>query len=55
MLALHDSFAVVHGVTIDDLHGVFLGVTLHLWFDRSSRGRYWEQSKCMECINNYCL
>lgn len=40
VLALHPSFDVVWGVVIDDLHGVFLGVTLtllHLWFDKTKK------------------
>lgn len=42
VLALHPRFDVVWGVVIDDLHGLFLGVTLSLlriWFDKSHRGQ----------------
>ena len=42
VLALHHCFDLVGGVVIDDLHGIYLGVTLtllHLWFDRSNRGK----------------
>ena len=42
VLAFHHSFDLVGGVTIDDLRGVYLGVTLsllHLWFDRTNRGK----------------
>ena len=42
MLALHTPFYLVNGIVIDDLHGVFLGVTLrllHLWFDEINRGK----------------
>ena len=40
VLALLPSFDLVWGVVIDDLHGIFLGVTLtllHLWFDKSNK------------------
>ena len=42
VLALHPTFNIVHGVVVDDLHGLFLGVTLtllHLWLDRKSRNK----------------
>ena len=42
MLALHPCFDLVLGVVIDDLHSLFLGVTLtllRLWFDKTSRGK----------------
>ena len=42
ILALHQQFDLVGGVVVDDLHGIYLGVTLrllHLWFDRTSRGK----------------
>ena len=42
VLALHGCFDLVGGVAIDDLHGVYLGVTLlllHLWLDRTNRGK----------------
>ena len=42
VLALHPFFDLSEGVVIDDLHGVYLGVTLsllHNWFDRSNRGK----------------
>ena len=41
VLALHPCFNLVEGVVIDDLHGVFLGVTLtmlDLWFNKKNRG-----------------
>ena len=37
VLALHPTFDVVHGIVVDDLHGLFLGVTLtllNIWFDK---------------------
>lgn len=40
VLALHHCFDLVGGVVIDDLHGIYLGVTLallHLWFDKSNK------------------
>lgn len=37
-LALHPHFDLASGVVIDDLHGIFLGVTLHLWFDKQNKG-----------------
>ena len=40
VLALHPCFDLVGGIVIDDLHGVFLGVTstlLNLWFHKSHR------------------
>lgn len=40
VLALLPSFDLVWGVVIDDLHGIFLGVTLtllHLWFDKANK------------------
>ena len=42
VLALRPLFDVVKGVVIDDLHGIFLGVTLtllHLWFDKANKGK----------------
>ena len=42
VLAMHLCFDLVSGVVIDDLHGIFLGVTLsllHHWFDSAHRGR----------------
>ena len=42
VLALHHCFDLVGGVVIDDLHGIYLGVTLsllRLWFDRINRGK----------------
>ena len=35
-------FDLVGGVVIDDLHGIYLGVTLthlHLWFDKTNQGK----------------
>ena len=40
VLALLHTFNLVWGVVIDDLHGVFLGVTLallNLWFDKANK------------------
>lgn len=40
VLALLPSFDLVWAVVIDDLHGIFLGVTLtllHLWFAKSNK------------------
>ena len=40
VLALHPFFDLVRGVVVDDLHGVFLGVTLallRLWFDKARK------------------
>jgi hypothetical protein len=42
VLALHPRLDLVSGVVIDDLHGIFLGVTLtllRLWFDKTNRGK----------------
>lgn len=42
VLALLPSFDLVWGVVIDDLHGIFLGVTLtllHLWFAKSNKAK----------------
>lgn len=42
VLALHPRFDLVQGVVIDDLHGIFLGVTLsllHCWFDNAHRDK----------------
>ena len=41
VLALHPRFDLASGVVIDNLHGIFLGVTknlLHLWFDKQNKG-----------------
>lgn len=40
VLALHPTFNLVWGIVIDDLHGIFLGVTLtllHLWLDKTNK------------------
>ncbi len=40
ILGLHPFLDVVKGVVIDDLHGIYLGVTLsmlHLWFDKANK------------------
>lgn len=40
VLALHPCFDLVNGVVVDDLHGIFLGITLtmlKLWFNKGSR------------------
>ena len=40
VLALLSTFDVVWGIVIDDLHGIYLGVTLtllRLWIDKGSR------------------
>ena len=42
VLALHPCFDLVQGVVIDDLHGLYLGVTLtmlNLWFGKGNRGK----------------
>lgn len=42
VLALHPVFDLVCGVVIDDLHGLYLGVTLSLlclWFDNNHCGK----------------
>ena len=42
VLALHPCFDLAKGIVIDDLHGIYLGVTLsllHLWFNRINRGK----------------
>ena len=42
VLALHPHFDIVSGVVIDDLHGIFLDITLtllHRWFHRNHRGK----------------
>ena len=42
LLALHPVFDLVQGVVIDDLHGLYLGMTLsllRLWLDKSHRGK----------------
>ena len=42
VLALHPPFDLVWGVVIDDLHDLFLGVSLsllRLWFDKSHGGK----------------
>jgi hypothetical protein len=42
VLTLHPSFDPVWGIVIDDLHGIFLGVTLkllHLWLDKANKGK----------------
>ena len=42
ILAVHRPFNLVKGVVVDDLHGIYLGVTrllLKLWFDKDHRGR----------------
>lgn len=42
VLALHRNFDLVGGIVIDNLHGIYLGVTLsllHLWFDKTNRGK----------------
>ena len=54
MLALHPCFDLVQGVVIDDLHGIFLGVTLtmlNLWFSKGSRGKaYFISDKVGKCL-----
>lgn len=40
VLALHEPFDLCHGVVIDSLHCIYLGVTLKLlklWFDKGAR------------------
>ena len=40
ILALHQPFDMARGFTVDDLHCIYLGVTLkmmHLWFDKVNR------------------
>lgn len=37
VLGLHPCLDVVKGVVVDDLHGIYLGVTLHLWFDKANK------------------
>ena len=42
VLVLHPFFDLSEGVVIDDLHGIYLGVTLsllHNWFDKSNKGK----------------
>ncbi len=42
VLGLHPFLDLVKGVVVDDLHGVFLGVTLtllRLWFDKGERDK----------------
>ena len=42
VLTLHHCFDLVGGVVVDDLHCIYLGVTLrllHLWFDKTYRGK----------------
>ena len=42
MLALHPLLDIVLGIVVDDLNGVFLGVTLsllHLWLDKKHKGK----------------
>ena len=54
VLALHPCFDLVQGVVIDDLHGIFLGVTLtmlNLWFSKGSRGKaYFIGDKVRKCL-----
>ena len=41
VLPLHPRFNLVSGVVIDDLRGIFLGITLallHKWFNRNNSG-----------------
>jgi hypothetical protein len=41
-MALHQPFNILWGIVIDNLHGVFLGVTLtllHLWLNKCHRGK----------------
>lgn len=50
VLALHSYFNLVSGVVSDDLHGIYLGVTLrllHLWFDGETEESH--TSKATRC------
>ena len=59
MLALLPTFDVVSGIVIDDLHVIYLGVTLtllRLWLDKSNRtkpyfiDKVYSISLCIHCM-----
>ena len=48
VLGLHPFLDLVKGVVVDDLHGVFLGVTLtllRLWLDKANRSKHRKSCK----------
>lgn len=56
-MALHQPLDVIRGFTLDDLHCVYLGVTLklmHLWFDSINRQKpYYIGNKVINSCTMY--
>ena len=53
VLALHPTFDLVRGIVVDDLHGLYLGVTLtllRLWFDKGNRNKPFYIGNKVVCI-----
>ena len=60
VLALHPCFDLVSGVVIDDLHGIYLGVTqslIRLWFDKINRGKpfFIGDQVCIWQVSGVCV
>ena len=57
MLALHPTFDLACGIVVDDLHGLFLGVTLtllRLWFDSNRNKPFFIGNKVV-CFKYYYI